>query len=443
MTAQASGRSERTRIVRQILGAALILVLAWGMIYYYHGVLLRVRSARVQEPSAVSGTWSDLYPRWWGARELLWHHRNPYSAEVTAEIQRGFYGRPLNRSSDPYNPDRERDPEEFVYPVYIVFLLAPFLAFPFHAVGGAFTAFLLLLTPASLWLWMKALNLRLRPWAIALALIALMSSYPVVDGLHLQQLTLFVAALMAGAMAALARGRHALAGVLLALAMMKPQLAILTVALVLIWTLGNWRSRKWLAIAFSGVMVTFLVGAEIVLPGWFWLWRQAADSYVAHHKEALVVAVFHLQTAEIFGTAALGALFILFWHARKTLPASGPFNFALVAALVLTVMYLPNAGSSYYNEVLLFPVVLWMFTSGLGAARDSAFARIMQLLAAGVLAGEWIAALPVSLAVLVWHWHFERESTLFVTGPEFLIFYFPIFLGVFVLSAGPRAWRSA
>ncbi len=428
---------------RQSLVAALVLVLAWGMIYYYHGVLLRVRSARVQEPSAASGTWSDLYPRWWGARELLWHHRNPYSAEVSAEIQRGFYGRPLNHSTDVSNPDRERDPEEFVYPVYIVFLLAPFLSLPFHAVGSAFTAILLFVTPASLWLWMKALNLRLRPWAIALALIVLMSSYPVVDGLHLQQLTLFVAALMAGAMAALARGRHALAGVLLALAMMKPQLAILTVALVLIWTLGNWRARKGFAVAFGGVMAGLLVGAEIVLPGWFWLWRQAADSYVAHHKEALMVAVFHLQTAEIFGAAALGALLILFWLAREELPGSGPFNLALVAALMLTVLYLPNAGSSYYNEVLLFPVVLWMFTSGLSAARDSVFARLMWLLAASLLAGEWFTALPVSLAVLVWHWHFERESTLFVTGPEFLIFYFPIFLGIFVLSAGPRAWRSA
>ena len=397
----------------------------------------------MQEPSAASGTWSDLYPRWWGARELLWHHRNPYSAEVTAEIQRGFYGRPLNRSSDPSNPDRERDPEEFVYPVYIVFLLAPFLAFPFHAVGIAFTAILLFLTPACLWFWMKALNLRLRPWAIVLALIALMSSYPVVDGLHLQQLTLLVVALMAGAMAALASGRHALAGVLLAFAMIKPQLAILMVALVLIWTLGNWRSRKWLAIAFAGVMTALLVGAEIVLPGWFWLWRQAADSYVYHHKEALVVAVFDLRTAEIFGAAALGALLILFWQARKELPGSGPFNFALVAALMLTVMCLPNAGSSYYNEVLLFPVVLWMFTSGLRAAREGAFARVIWLLATCVLAGEWIAALPVSLSVLVLHWHFERESTLFVTGPEFLIFYFPIFLGVFVLSAGPRAWRCA
>src|SRR5271154_1054272 len=40
------------------------------------------------------GNLSDLYPRWVGARELLLHGRDPYSSEVTREIQIGFYGRP-------------------------------------------------------------------------------------------------------------------------------------------------------------------------------------------------------------------------------------------------------------------------------------------------------------------------------------------------------------
>ena len=59
---------------------------------------------------------SDLYPRWLGARELLLHHRDPYSPEVTREIQIGYYGRPL----DPSRPQDPRDQQGFAYPAYVV-----------------------------------------------------------------------------------------------------------------------------------------------------------------------------------------------------------------------------------------------------------------------------------------------------------------------------------
>jgi hypothetical protein len=433
---------ERIGLVRRILAALVVLTLAWGMVYYYYGVLIPIWTRPFEHTNAAGGIWSDLYPRWVGARELLQHHRNPYSAEVTAEIQRGFYGRQLNPSEDPSNPDHEIDREEFAYPVYVVFLLAPSLTFSFHTVGFVFTVVLLLITPASLCLWMRALKLRLRPLAGTLAMVAMMSSYPVIDGLHLQQLTLLVAALMAGAMAALAWGRYPIAGVLLGLAMIKPQLPILVVVLVMIWVFGDWRSRKFVAVAFGSVMAALLIGAEIVLPGWFGLWRQAVSAYVVHHKQPLLVAMFHPWTATLITTAALIALLCLFWQVRKDPPGSRPFNYAVVAALTLTLLVLPNAGG-YYNQALLVPAALWMFFSGLQVRKASAVVRLTWVLSVTALAGQWIAALPVSFAVLFWHRHFERESTLFVTGPEILIYFFPILLGVFVLSAGPWAARRA
>ena len=74
------------------------------------------------------GNLSDLYPRWLGARELLRHGRNPYSAEITREIQQGYYGRPL----DPARPDDPKDQQGFAYPAYVVFLLAPTVDLPFE-----------------------------------------------------------------------------------------------------------------------------------------------------------------------------------------------------------------------------------------------------------------------------------------------------------------------
>src|SRR5207245_6893020 len=95
------------------------------------------------------GNLSDLYPRWLGARELLLRGRNPYSPEVTIEIQQGYYGRPLE-ASRPYDP---KDQQGFVYPVYVVLLLAPLIGLPFHTVQIFFYWFLIGLTALSVPLW--------------------------------------------------------------------------------------------------------------------------------------------------------------------------------------------------------------------------------------------------------------------------------------------------
>src|SRR5579871_5475114 len=58
---------------------------------------------------------SDLYPRWYGTRELLLHHRDPYGIEVSREIEIAFYGQVL----DPSRPDEPRDQQRFAYPLYV------------------------------------------------------------------------------------------------------------------------------------------------------------------------------------------------------------------------------------------------------------------------------------------------------------------------------------
>jgi Glycosyltransferase family 87 len=417
--------------VRQVLLSAAALLLAVGMIYYYSGVLIPLRQRQFELPGVTLGNWSDLYPRWLGACELLRHGRNPYSPEVTQEIQRGFYGRPIDRSK----LDDPKDPQAFAYPLYVAFLFVPLLHFSFESVRNVFTGVLVLLTAASILLWMRALRVRLRLRAVLLALVAAMSSYAVVDGLHLQQLTLLVAALIAASMAALATERLYLAGVLLALATVKPQLAVLVLAFLLLWTVGAWRSRKWFAVGFGSAMAALLIGSEVVLPGWFLFWRQQTRAYIGYVKPSLLVGLLGQQTAMVVAAVAILICVVLFWRVRKEPPGSAPFNFALVVALLLTVLFLPNAGGAKYNQVLLIPAVVWLLTSGRVLARKTGLARIAWLIAVNVLTWEWVLALPVSFAGLVLRHGFQREMTLFVAGPELLVYFFPLALALFVLSA--------
>ncbi len=428
-----------TGTLGRILLAVVAILLASGMVYYYHGVVIPIRQRQFPLAGALlRGNGSDLYPRWLGARELLWHGRNPYSAEMSREIQRGFYGRPL----DPSNRYDPTDPEAFAYPIYVVFLLAPSLPFSFSTVQIVFVIVLLLLTAASLPLWLRALKLFLSPQAALLAWVATMSSFAVVDGLHLEQITLLVAALIAGSMAALASGRLALSGVLLALSTVKPQLAALVAAFLLCWTLSAWRSRKFFAIGFGATMSALLAGSELVLPGWFGFWRQALHEYVGAHKPSLLASLLGQPTANVVAAIAVVLCTALFWRFRKEPPGSEQFNFAWLSASVLTALLLPNVGSAYYNQVLLLPAALWLVIPGSRLARKNVLTRLTWAAAVGLLALEWVLALPPALATLVLHRTFDRETIAVVVGPQLASFFFPLALALFVVSAAPHVSRQ-
>jgi len=430
-------RGSRLVSPRRALILATALVLAAGMFYYYHRVLIPIWRQESATIDSGTGNWSDLYPRWLGARELLWHHRNPYSPDVTREIQRGFYGRPLEQTRD-----RGPDPEAFAYPVYVVFVLAPSLRFPFDAVRNFYNALMLLLTAASIPLWMRAFRISLELPAAVLAWIAILSSYPTIDGFHLEQLTLLVAVLISASVAALAEGRLALSGILLALATIKPQLTIFVAAGFLLWTIGDWGSRKWFAIGFGGTMAAQLIGAELVLPGWFGFWRKATTEYLGYHRPPLLTSLLGQPAATLVGAAGVLFCGIKFWRSRGYPPGSGQFNFALVSVLVLTELLVPNAGGgAYYNQLLLLPAALWLFTTGTKLAKEKAVARLAWIIAVVMLAGQWVTALIVSCNDLILHHHFQSDASLFVGAPELLVYEFPVALALFVMSAATRATR--
>src|ERR1700690_109838 len=111
-----------------LLSAAVLC--APGIWLYAGRVLIPYQIADAAAHDRPRGNLSDLYPRWVGARELLLHGRDPYSAEVAREIQTGYYGRVLDGS----RRDDPKDQQGFAYPVYVVFALAPTVTLPFAIV---------------------------------------------------------------------------------------------------------------------------------------------------------------------------------------------------------------------------------------------------------------------------------------------------------------------
>jgi hypothetical protein len=298
---------------------------------------------------------TDLYPRWYGTRELLLHHRDPYGVEVSREIQTAFYGRVL----DPSRPEEPRDQQRFAYPLYVVFLLAPTVDMSFHTVRIVFWWFLAAVTLLSALFWLRFFRLHLSLPVLA-ALAMLLTSIPVWQGVSILQLALLVSCFLSAAALSIASGQLFLAGSLLALATIKPQLSALPIAWLALWVSGDWRRRRSLLWGFAATFAALVLGSEYLLPGWLLRYPGALRAYAVYTSTTSLLGVaFPSTLAWLVSISALVIAGSFWWSERRQPANSRAFAIALCFALTLTVAIVP-AVVAPYNHVLLLPVVLLM-----------------------------------------------------------------------------------
>ncbi len=402
MRRSVSGSCEE-RIVRALrknlqLGLCLILatLAAASMWFYVDRILVTYQVTDAAEHDRPRGNLSDLYPRWLGARELLLHGRNPYSQDINLETQKGYYGRALDAS----RPDDPKDQQGFAYPVYVVFILAPLIGLSFHDVQIIFGWLLIVLTAGSVLLWLGALRWRWPVLAVAIAMMLTLGSVPAVQGIKLQQLSLLVAALLAASGACVASGYLFCGGALLALATIKPQLAWPVIAWLLVWALSDWKARRRLLVGFAATMGALLIGAEIVLPGWWRMFLQAIRQYHQYtHNESVLDQLFNWMIGR-FGGDILAALSVLIaglalWTVRKQPASSAEFGRALALVLALTVLIVPMYAP--YNQVLLLPAILSLVREWPALVIASRAARIVYAATALAFAWQWIATIALTV----------------------------------------------
>jgi Glycosyltransferase family 87 len=343
------------------------------------------------------GNLSDLYPRWLGARELLLHHRDPYSAEITREIQTGYYGRPL----DPTRPDDPKDQQRFAYPVYVVFLMAPTIRMPFPQAQTYFRWIFVLLTLISVPLWMRVVRWRPGFTVASILVILTFGSFAVVQGIKLQQLSLVLNGIMAASAAALIAGHFAVAGVFLALATFKPQLALPMAAWLMLWAISDWRRRQAFIWGFGLIMGVLLAASELVLPEWLGEFRAALSAYRDYTQGAS--SVLEVLTWPALGKILVAVIILLVaatgWRLRKAERDSVAFSAMTTLVLAATVVIVPSFAP--YNQVLLLPAVFLIVVSWSGLWRRNLATRIACVIGALVFFWHWLASSGLLLGSLI------------------------------------------
>jgi hypothetical protein len=384
--------NRRSRMAALALGLAL---LGAASMVYYHLVLFRPQVRKVAAAKHLAGEYAfgdDFYPIWVTSRRRAGRRRDPYSREATQEIQAGLFGRPLEGQLP---TDPPPDYRTFAYPAYVDLLLWPAAEVPFPVLRIAWVALLAVLAGASVVLWTRAL--RWTPGQIWLSVILLLAlcNYPVLEGLYAGQLGILVGFLLAASLLSLVRGRLLFAGVLLGLATIKPQMTLLAILYLLLWSVHDWRRRGRFAISFCATMM-LLTGASLaVWPNWIESWKNVILGYHRYATPPLALDLLGwkpgLHSNIVLIIVTLVAASIFSWRYRRATADSHEFWLSVSGLLALTaITVLP--GQAVYDHVILLPGILLLACRKEQGHQGPIF-RLLLLVAAGVLLWPWLASL--------------------------------------------------
>jgi len=336
---------------RRIFLLLLIVLLGWGSWAYIYGVLDPFWKAQ-RTGSVGSAYHSDFYARWLGTRLTLVHHADPYSEAVTKEIQKGIYGHPLDAAS-------KMDPHAFAYPAYVMVLIAPLAIFPFKIAATVVSVILFLMALSLGPLLMFGLGWNWSPRSRWITIVVLFASFPLVEALYVQQSAILVMFTIAMGLALLVKRRLVVAGILFALSTVSPQLSVLMLAWLFLWSVAQWRRRSRLLISFLATMLLLLLSAELLVRGWLKGWLSSINAYL-HYPDMRAPAQWLLPPAlaRVVTLVALISTFVVLWRLRGSEPGEGKFGFASALALATTLVIVPTWPALQYNQLLLLPAAL-------------------------------------------------------------------------------------
>ncbi len=299
---------------------------------------------------------NDFYPRWAGGCRLLWEGEDPYSEEITREIQLGVYGRPAVEGEDQV---------AFAYPLYVLAVTWPTcLSRDFSTVQAVWMTFNLHLLMAG-----TILMKRIAGWGAkgALWLSTLVWSifvYPNARALLLGQLSILVFVLIALSLWGLTEDHGIVAGAALAGATIKPQMSLLIVLWLLLWAGGTGRRRFLLG--FAGTMLAFLAGSWLLQPDWlagFLRQLRRYPSYTELASGIWIMTRYYLGAPRIVDLTLTGAAIGLLAWQWISWRGVGKAQMLWLTSLTLVVTHFvsPRTATTHFAVYMLplFMIFRW------------------------------------------------------------------------------------
>jgi glycosyl transferase family 87 len=365
---------------------------------------------------------NDLYSPWLGTRELLLRRRNPYGPEVSHEIQMFFYGHAINQTYAKPGVQLVNE-QRFAYPIYEVFITAPFVYADFADVQRWAPFALGSLIALNILFCLGLLHWHLRWEAVAAMVLFVLSSPQIVQGLRLQQLaTVEACSLIAGAWC-ISRNHLTTAGALLAFSTIKPQMGLLPLCWFAVWAAGDWRRRWRLPASFIATLAALFAAGELLLPGWlgFFLAGLAAYRRYALPTSLLRMALGN-RAGEVLGGLIVVAILVFAWRNRHVQGDSPQFVLILAAFLMITVLTFPLF--TPFNQVLLILPAMLLIQDWKSLPR---FSRLVFVVS---VSWPWIVSLVLLLLLRP---RLDSPNRLPLL-PSLLVLFFPLLLPLLLMT---------
>jgi Glycosyltransferase family 87 len=380
---------------RSVVVFAVLILLASS--YFFFGIFIPgLRPGLVAVNRARGyGFGNDFYPIW-VAGDALFHHRDPYDPKLTPRIETGLYGRPLDRKTP---SDAAVNYRAFSYPVYTIFLLAPLVPWSFPTVQILLAIVLPCIAALTVVLWLRILGTDLTPSGVVVTVCLALGSYPVLEGIYAGQPGLISAGIIAGTVALLVSERFVLAGILLPWASIKPQLMVLLALWLVMWSLSDWARRRGFLLSFAATTFLILAISTWATSHWIAGWLHALREYRQISPPTLTQFVLGRLLGLAVSLFLLTMSVLLCWRERHNTAGSEGFTLATTFLLASTALILPST-IAIYDQFLLLPGVLWLYTHRDRVLRGSWVFRLLTVTTMAAVSWQWFS----SSGLVLLHW---------------------------------------
>jgi hypothetical protein len=196
----------------------------------------------------------------------------------------------------------------------------------------------------------------------------------------------------------------------MALATIKPQLALPLVVWLLVWTASGWKTRWRFAAGLAAMMALLLAASEYLLPGWWGMFWRAIQEYQRYTgNESVLDQLVNWATGpwggKAFAVMAIVVSGALLWRFREDSSASEEFGKAVALVMALTVLIVPMYAP--YNQVLLLPAILVLVRERRRLLSGSGAMRIVYALGIFAMVWPWLASMAIMMV-----WFFSRNGAM-------------------------------
>ncbi len=297
---------------------------------------------------------NDFLSRWMGTRLFLLKEQSPYSQETTDAIQEMMYGRPARQGEDQVL---------FVYPLFSIFIFAPFSLVGNYALARALWMTTLEVAIVGL----AIISIALTRWKIPRGLLVLFlvfvvswyySIRPIING----NIAVICALAIGGIFLAIRTNHDFLVGLLMAITMIKPQMVALLIPYLIIWAISH---QRWTIVwGFLGSLAILVATGMLFIKDWIIQNLRQILSYPTYTLPGTPGAIFSQWLPGIgkqMGWALTGLLLaILIWEwyvSRKQ-----DFNwFYWTSALTIVVTNLIGIRTATENYIAMLPALVLVF----------------------------------------------------------------------------------